>query len=287
MELITVTAPSTFKLAHVADLHLGSINCKKHAIKEMVETVRKDEDYFLVNTGDSIDCTLPDNKFYKSEITDKEIGTPQKQVKAIVELFETIKDKIWAWGFGNHEYRLLNTADFGAEIAERLGVPYGCLAYKLIIKDEKGKVRLKFFFHHGSGQLPRGAKDPIQREANQKAWLKQRLLGCAPSDCIYNGMSHIHHAIITKPTIENDVVLTDNGTKLKQVKRMHTNQAATYIPAEARWYCSTASFQKTYADPGTKKPVYSEIHMYGPAKIGWLELQVENYQLKNVIFREV
>lgn len=289
MEIITVAAPSSFKLAHSSDYHKGSANCKHKAIEEMVDEVASTQDYYLVNTGDSIDATLPNDKFYKSCSIDYVNGllTPQQQRDSLIATFRPIKDKIWAWGFGNHEYRLLNTCDFGSDIANSLNVPYGCFTYKLIITDEKGKPRLKMFFHHGSGKMPRGAKDPIQREANRKAWLKQRLAECMPSDCIYAGMGHIHHPIITKPTIENEVILTDNGKSIKQVKRMHTNQCATYIPPEARWYVATASFQNTFSQPGTKAMSYSEIAMYGPAKIGWMELQVEDYQLVNVVFREV
>ena len=113
MELIKRVMPRDYVLIDSSDYHYGSLNCSRDKIKEMVAKVVSKRNYFLVNKGDSIEAILPNDKRYAScGMAIKEgLLTPAQQADAVVKDFMPIKDKIIAWGFGNHEYKLLNTMD--------------------------------------------------------------------------------------------------------------------------------------------------------------------------------
>ena len=67
-----------------------------------------------------------------------------------------------------------------------------------------------------------------------------------------------------------------------QQYRHHTDQAANYIPPEARWYGSSGSFLRLYSEPGSGGVGYGEVKGYPPAEMGWLELTIRNHQLVRV-----
>jgi len=131
------------------------------------------------------------------------------------------------------------------------------------------KKAIKFFLAHGSGSLPKGAKDPIQREANRKAWLKRKLEDMS-GDAIGMFVGHGHHILEVHPTVEKQLYMTDNGKDLKQNYRTGVDQSATYIPPESRYYGMCGSFLRLFSPPGSESVSYGEIAMYSPAEIGVL-----------------
>ena len=159
-------------------------------------------------------------------------------------------------------------------ICDSLGLHYGAAAAKVRVSIN-GELAHKFYFTHGRGSLPRGAKDPIQREANVKAALKSKLEGTGHADCIYMSCGHFHRLIKVDPTIGQEITLVDDGTELQQVKRYHLDQAAGYIPVEARFFGCSGSFLKLYSPPGSGAISYGEMAMYGPCELGWLEATIK------------
>lgn len=280
MELITRDMPLDYTLIDSSDYHYGALNCSRDAIRAMIDKVATKRNYFLANKGDSIEAITPDDKRFASCSADvkNNLLTPQQQADALITDFLPIRKKIVAWGHGNHEYKLINTADFGKYIAGQLGVPYGSVAYKFIAA-HKGETMHKFYLTHGYGSLPRGAKDPIQREANVKAALRRKLENTGHADCIYMSMGHTHQLITVNPTIENQLYLTDDGNNLKQHYRVQEKQNKAHISPDSRWFGCSGSFLKLYSPPGSHAIGYAEVAMYGPGEIGWLEVHVQGGQV--------
>ena len=279
MELINAFLPTKYTLVDCSDFHVGSPNCKLAAIEKMIKRVKSDPTCFLANKGDSIEAILPNDKRYTQSSVDvrNKLMTPQQQADWVIDTFTCIKDQILGWGFGNHELKLINTQDFGAYIAKGLGVPYGTYCYKLRIHDECGNLMHKFFMTHGHGSLTSNAKDDIQRDANIKANLKNKLARSGIADCIYMSMGHNHQLIVVDPTVDNRLYLTDDGFGHKQHYHVLTAQNSNEaIPENARWYSSTGSFMKLYSDPGSHAIHYAEVAGYAPSEIGWVELDIED-----------
>lgn len=278
MELIKKQMPRDYVIIDSSDYHYGSANCARESIKEMIDKVATNKNYFLINKGDSIEAILPNDKRYANCSMDikENLLTPQQQADAVIKDFSPIKNKILAWGFGNHEYKLLNTLDFGRYIAAQLGVPYGTYAYKFTSLDKNNNVMNKMFFTHGYGQLSSNAKDDIQRLANKKAALKNKLCKSGFGDCIYMSMGHTHQLMVVDPTVEDKLFLTDNGDQIKQHYHVISEQNVSYIPPDSRWYGCSGSFLKLYSTPGSFAISYAEVAGYEPSEIGWLEIHVHD-----------
>lgn len=278
MELIKRQMPRDYVLIDSSDYHYGSANCSRESIKEMVNKVYTKKNYFLVNKGDSIEAILPNDKRYthcSADVKDK-LLTPQQQADAVVSDFSIIKDKIIAFGFGNHEMRLINTIDFGRYISAQLGVPYGTYCFKFSAVDRNNNLMHKMFFTHGYGHITSNAKDDIQRDANIKASLKLKLSKTGFSDCVYMSMGHTHQLVVVEPTVENKLFLTDDGTQIKQHYHTMTEQNIMFIPPDSRWYGCSGSFLKLYSSPGSYAISYGEVAGYSPSEIGWLEVHVQD-----------
>lgn len=268
MELISRVMPADYTLIDTGDWHLGNVNAHMGGIRECIERL-KHPDTYAVLKGDLLDSILPNDKRYAS--CSVSIPTPMESLDILTEMLLPVKDKILAVMLGNHEYKLINTLNVAYELARRLDAPYGGYVCKIISQDEKHRVRHKMFFTHGHGSLPAGAKDSIQRKANQESALKRRLDGTGHTDCIIMSQGHNHKLMKVHPTINREVMLTDNGRKLKQQYRTHTKQNIDYIPSEARWYGCSGSMLKTNTEPGVGAVSYSEVFMYPPSEMGWLE----------------
>jgi hypothetical protein len=283
MEIISRVLPPNGTIVDSGDYHLGAVNCNKQALLKMIQRVKDDPTCFMLNKGDSIEAILPNDKRFTLCASDTELRTPANQRDWLIDHFRPIKDKILAWGFGNHEYKLVNTLNIGKEVSDALGVPFGFYCYVLVLCDEMNKPRFKVFVTHGSGQLTSNAKDPIQREGNRQAALKMKLERAGFRDCVVMTQGHTHQSIVTKPTINREVILTASPKgRIHHSYRTHTDQSACYIPPEARWFLNSPSFLTTYSPPGSMGISYAEVAGYAPAEIGWMEIDYSDYRVTGV-----
>jgi hypothetical protein len=280
MEIIQALLPPAGTIVDSGDYHLGAMNCRQNTLLEMIERVRSDPNCFLINKGDSIEAILPNDKRFAFCGRDKELPTPAAQRDWLIDAFRPIRDRILAWGMGNHEFKLINTLDIGREIATALGIEYGGYTFVVSVVDDVGKSRFKMLCTHGNGSLPGNAKDPIQREGNRQAACKRKLENMGFKDCVYSSFGHTHQSCVVEPTISREVMLTTKGKKLHHTYRAHTRQDAEYIPPEARWYVNTPSFLSTFAPSGGI--AYSEVAMFAPAEIGWVEIDYADYRITGV-----
>ena len=283
MEIINADVPDSFDLYDLSDLHVGSPLCSIGALQEVIDEVAANPKARLICKGDAIECILPNDKRYSHTGIMDEYKTPQAQAEKVIELFSPIKNKILAWGIGNHELKIINTADLGRYMAKELNVPYGAYNFKIIYTSKKDKSYMFRTYHtHGWGGSQSNAKDDIQRDANMRASLKHKLAKSGHADCIYMSRGHDHQLTVVEPTIQNRLYLTDDGTQIHQHYRQHTDQSASFIPPDARWYATTGSFRKMYSPSGSFATDYAEMAGYSPSEIGFVKVIVKDKQIVDV-----
>ena len=270
MKIIRCNVDPDYKLVVSSDWHVGANNTHYEAIRSLIAYVKESGSYLTLN-GDLMETIDPSNKHFSAQSVDRGAITGQEQVKRLVELLLPIKDRILCIGMGNHEHRLINSFNPTLEMCERLGVPYGTVTYVLEMANS-GKVMHKHLLTHGSGMIPKGAKDPIQRKANRAAWIKRQLEGMGFGDTICHFMGHTHHLQVVNPTIEDEAHLVTKNGRIKQLRGQMTPQNIDKIPHDARWYCNTGSFLRLYSDPDTDHISYGEMRLYGPPKLGYCEV---------------
>lgn len=268
MELIRVDMPvRDFVLYDLSDLHVGSPNCNIDKLQRTVNAIKANDRAYLIFKGDAIEAITPGDKRYTHSCVMDEYKTPKHQADKVIEMFTPIKDKILAWGTGNHELKLVNIMDFGKYIADGLGVPYGAYVFKISFYYRK-KLLFKTYHTHGWGSAGSNAKDDIQRDANIKAALKHRLAKSGHADCIYMSRGHDHQLHVVDPTVQNRLYLTTDDDGIHQHYHQQSAQNAPFIPPDSRWYATTGSYRGLYAKPGSQVVDYGEMAGYAPSEIG-------------------
>lgn len=284
MELLKREMPENYSIADAGDIHVGCINCDYDGFDNLIAWVQAKPNRYLNLKGDLIEAITPQDKRFSMRSVDLRFKSPKDQADYIVERLRPVSDHILGMCIGNHELKLLGTLDIVQYIAEKLKIEkwaYGAGIYKFIAL-KKGKVKHKMLFTHGNRHLPKGAKDPIQRKANQEAAQKRILEELGFADCIYSSQGHHHQLCIVKPTVENSLYLADNGKKVTQHYRVGAQQNSEYIPPESRFYCGTGSYRKSYTEPGSLALDYSE-GRYAPAELGCVEIMVRDGEVVDAL----
>lgn len=283
MELIKRELPRSYKAIDTADFHLGSSNCHKEGIINLVKRV-KELDAIVFLKGDLFEAIIPGDKRFNLDAHDMDLKTPDDQIEWLSTQFKDIKDNIAVVLMGNHEYKIIHYRNMIKNFCEKLKLDYDKVyggAICKFIATNGGRVMHKHLLTHGNKGLPPGAKDPIQREANRKAAQKRTLEELGFADCIYSSQGHHHQLVIVEPTCENHLYLTDDGKSIKQKYRVQSKQNIDYIPPDSRWYAGTASYRKTYCKPGSKIIDYGE-GKFPPAPLGHVELEIIDGELVSV-----
>lgn len=283
MELIKAeNMPNDFTICDMSDFHLGSPNCAEETLRETVAAIAKEKNCYVIFKGDAIEAILPNDKRYLHSAVREGLQSPKQQADKVVEIFTPIRDRILAWGIGNHELKLWNTVDFGKYIADGLSAPYGAYNFKITFSGTDGKLMFKTYHTHGMGGLQSNAKDQIQYEANRRAGLKHKLSKSGHADVVYMSRGHDHQLIVVSPTAEDQLYLTDDGRGIHQHYRVSPPQNADYIPPDSRWYATTGSFRKLYSAPGSCVIDYGEVVGYAPSEIGFALVNVIDKKIVDV-----
>jgi hypothetical protein len=274
--------PENFILCDMSDFHLGSPNCAEETLEETVAKIHDNTTAYMIFKGDAIECILPSDKRYMHSAVKDNLKSPKEQADRVIEIMQPIKNRILAWGIGNHEVKLWNTMDFGKYIADSLGVPYGAYNYKITYTDTKNRLMFKTYHTHGMGGVSSNAKDQIQYDANRRAGLKHKLSKSGHADVIYMSRGHDHQLITVDPTAENQIYLTDDGQGLHQHYRVLPPQNTNYIPPDSRWYATTGSFRKLYSKPGSCVIDYGEVAGYSPSEVGYVQVNVNDSNITSI-----
>lgn len=274
--------PDDFTIADLSDFHLGSPNCAENKLIETIEQIKQTPNRYVVFKGDAIEAITPGDKRYVHSCVKDDLKSPKEQADRVIQMFRPIKDRILAWGIGNHEDKLTNTMAFGQYMAESIGCPYGAWNFKIIYTDSNGDLMFKTYHTHGRHGLHSNAKDDIQYDANRRAALKNMFVRLGHADCIYESRGHDHQLLVVDPTVQNKLYLTDNGKTVKQHYHQSCSQNAEYIPPDSRWYATTGSFRKLYTPSGTYAVDYGEIAGYSPSEIGYALVTVKGKKITGV-----
>ena len=142
----------------VADYHWADPNSDHDRILEDIAHIRDTENCFCVLNGDLMNCAI------KSSISDcySETVSPMDELRACVDLFSPIKDKILGVVPGNHEARHYRTngLDITELMCRQLGIvdrysPTTALLFirfgKLTLKEHGRKVVYTLYLSHGNG----------------------------------------------------------------------------------------------------------------------------------------
>jgi hypothetical protein len=237
---------------------------------------------YLNLKGDLMEAIVPGDKRYNALSKDYKLPTPQHTAKALIKVLEPIAEFILAIGDGNHELKLQNIMNFGQYMAEALKCPHGAYTYITEFRDKENKRLFKTLSSHGSGALPKGAKDPIQREANRKAHLKRKMERMGFRDCVYSSMGHTHQLLIVEPTYTNSNILNTKNGQVHQVKTPRSRQNVSIIPTDQCWYANTGAFLKLYTPSGMGMTGYAEMMMLEPTDLGWVEVEIAEGEIVGV-----
>lgn len=91
----------------VADVHLGSKECRQKDFEKFLQTVKETEDVYLILAGDLINNTT------RSCVANifEETMRPVEQKRKMAEMLRPVKDRILCVTTGNHERRSVRDAD--------------------------------------------------------------------------------------------------------------------------------------------------------------------------------
>lgn len=263
--------PRDLNLWAMSDQHFGARACHVEALREVVEIIRKDPDARWIHNGDSIEGKPTRSKHFDPASLDPKFVTIEQQVKGWNEIIRPIADKCLYYGYGNHDIYLKPDWDIVRSMCDELGMPRG--GYQGTC--DLGKDMPRIFLYHGRRTMVRGAKDPLQREANQQAWVKRQLEGLfGNAHVMLHG--HVHTLHVVPP--RQRLALLSRGYSVRArhfvqpVQTVKTTDPATgkvdvreFIPEDSRWYAVTGTFRRS-GGPGWID--YAEIGGYEPSLIG-------------------
>jgi len=259
---------------NISCVHIGSRACHEKVANELVERIA-DEKAYATFGGDQLEGKPVRSNHFDPHSLVKGLETIDQQVDYFVKLVKPISKRILMIQTGNHELYLLPDHDVIGAICDGLRRPE-------IKGDYQAWVNfcdVTMHFWHGRSSMPRGAKDPIKREANQKEWLKNKLQGLAGSaDAMY--MAHTHHCLVVPPT--EKYALLDHGEDVHG--EYFTEQPVMingkkWVPYDARWYVNTGTLRR---GGGFGHQDYSEIAGYNPPAIGCTKTTIRDCEIVNI-----
>lgn len=247
----------------------------------MIASVGKND--LVILMGDLIEAITPEDRRWQttSVAWQDKLYTPQEQATAIVRDLASLKGRIPVVLAGNHEWKLMNTMNFPDAIAKELGSEYGGAAC-VVHFDWNGKAAFRVHIMHGGWTPNSNAKDVVQADANMRATLKMKLQDQV-GDCVAHFVGHGHRLLLQPPTAHRQLyITTTKAGKINQNYKVPSQQNASYIHFDSRWYGMCGSFLKLYAPPGSKSIGYAEMFGYRPTEIGCLKATVKNGNLVHV-----
>lgn len=257
-----------------SDWHVGSKAFDEDAALTLIDRVIE-EDAYLTFGGDSLEGKPTKSAHFDPHSLVEGLTTIDRQADYFVELMKPVANHLLMVQFGNHELYLLPDLDIVKVICDGLDRPDAYGHYQTWV--EFGDVTMHFW--HGRPSMPRGAKDPIQREANQKAWLKNKTEWLAGS-CDAHYMGHTHHCLIVEPQQLHGLLNSgDNVQRHTFTPEPTTVDGMRWVPTESRWYVNTGTLRR---GGSFEHMDYSEIAGYTPPSIACTKTTIEGGRIVNI-----
>ena len=264
MQIVQQQVSTKHNLYWCSDIHFGTITHNKKGFKEFLERAWNDKHGYIIIGGDLVEGRPKSHKFIDLDTADFDMLLPINQYEAFFETIRPYASKILVILEGNHDRAFAKECGNVIEFkCKELEIPYGTIACKINLIDNKKKPLYKIYAHHGFGSIRSSAGDIIRRDGFVKEALKRKLKEKA-GDALLMGMGHTHKLIVCEPTPR--LHMFDDGTKLVQeYSRRHGN--SRFILADDRWYINTGSFMKSSV---MGVSTYSEAAGYDPIEMGYI-----------------
>jgi len=279
--------PDNFNLFLWGDTQWGNVGTREKGIDKMFDMMESEyrgvpaKWNYAAHMGDHLEgIVVGDPRFAFDQLLPKKTFL-RAMIDHAIERESVIRKKTLFILNGNHEWKWINTyGDIGREIADRLEVPYGlrsCVAR--FHRKKTGNFLFRGHHHHGFGSLRSNAKDHVQREANMKAALKDRLRRLFDG-AVYHAMGHTHQLMVVEPDTSVKILAEADGI-LRQSYPLSdplstVDQSSSYIPPDSRWYVNTGSFLQTYTEEGVS---YAEQLGLPPVELGFIVGAVRDCKL--------
>jgi len=258
------------------DWHVGSLAFHEQAAKDLVQQIL-DKGWYVRFNGDAVEAKLIDSPHFNPDGLKPRQLNAHAQADAFIKLFKPLcdYDRCLLYMPGNHDQYLSPNFDLCRYIAKEMGIEDRLGSYQ-----SWSNVNGVTSHHwHGRPTMPRGAKDPVQREANQMAWLKNRLEGLAGS-AQAQYMAHTHVCLVVKP--REHYTLLDSGDNCK-ARFFHQKpveiDGELFVPPDARWYANTGTLRRSgqfgYQD-------YSEVAGYPPLPMSCVKTKIADGRILKV-----
>jgi hypothetical protein len=234
-----------FSIYTLGDIHLGTIHCAEHQLKNKINEIKKDPMAYWVGMGDYGDYITPKDKRWSSGdiapwVKQDDIGESVRE--RLRELFEPIKDKCIGLLYGNHEvsYSKQNDGKVHEHICKDLkldNLGYSCFIHFIFKRIGSTESHLiKGFFTHGNG----GARTP----GAKLNYLRDVM---SSFDANIYGYAHVHDIKVHSPDV------------LKSTDSLE-------ISAKSKIGALTGCWFRTYTQG--KVASYGEVKVYPPSRIG-------------------
>lgn len=251
----------------IGDIHIGSANCDKKYLKELIDWVKNEPNTYVVGMGDYIDAIIPTDKRFDIKDLDVEFqndiaNLPMKQIEYVKKIFEPIKNQIITLLPGNHEekFRQHNYVDVLYELCKDLNVERGDYMTFIRIKFDRTQFHIPpvtIWAHHGffGGGRKKGGK------VNNLEDIASGYL----ADIYITGHSHDLFATSTL-----QMSIATSGKQVYTKKKIFVN---------------TGTFLNTIT---TQSEGYSERKAYTPKKIGVIKIEItpKSHNIADIHIRE-
>lgn len=277
MQIVKKQVGANCDIALLSDSHEGNSMASLDNLDDVLAWIMQKKNRYYTFGGDAIEAQTVDDKRF--DIRESDDPIPLHQVESCINRHWPSRTRCLTWLDGNHEWKLHRFGDVSEHIAQRLRVPYGTASCKLHLYNGTQLIGKFFLIHPHRGQLPKGAKDYEQRQANKKAGLKNRLCNNA-GDCILMGAAHYHELHVVPP--QRKLILTDDGEQMRH-KYLHdtsVHYTDDYIDPDRRWYVCTGSFLKLYSELGVSG--YAERANLDPIEVGYPIVHIRKGRVDNV-----
>jgi len=278
--------PEDMQIICTSDWHVGSRGFHEKAADGIMSRLEKEDNTYGIFNGDALEGKKIDSPHFNPDGLRAGQLNIQAQADHCAKIAGRAPEKWLSWGLGNHGLYLLRDFDIVRYICEKAGIQ-SIGGYQTWI--DLGHFRVHAY--HGRATMPRGTKDPIQREANQRAWLK-RVTEELAGDCLVHLYGHVH-ALLHQPPIEQYTLLSKGKSVraryfVEPTQTVRTRNPTTgkedvreFIPPTSRHYICTGTLRRSGYFGGA--PDYGEVAGYPPSPIGYYEIIIRGGQIDNVV----
>lgn len=246
-EIFYSNQSESFTFLPISDVHLGNYLCDEKQLHAHLAKHAVKDNTFIFTVGDISDSIIASDakRYLKSHVDYDGDDILNDQAVRIKKIFEPYKEKIIAWGDGNHEDNIVKRCSYNIskDVATRLEAPYTGYVYMIHLSFQhkpKGKVSLlKIFCHHGWGGGSRTAGAVLTKYASHS-------LGVDADICCY---AHDHRCLS-----DYNVIIGSSGMRAIEKKR-YVVVCGSYLKTFSKTSSSSYSEKGGYRATAISSPI--------------------------------